>query len=100
VVLTDEREYEVELPKPRRTTIVGGGGGSGGDGVLEIVPGDNIMVDNTDPQRPIVSATGGGESRQEIFIGTAPAINYPALVFESATIGGQQTYRMRVNVPV
>lgn len=37
----------------------GGGGGAGG-GILEVVAGDNVTVDNTDPYRPIVSATGGG----------------------------------------
>lgn len=35
-------------------------GGGGGDGVQSIVPGDNISVDNTDPQNPVVSSTGGG----------------------------------------
>lgn len=29
-------------------------------GVLEVVAGTNVTVDNTDPQRPIVNATGGG----------------------------------------
>lgn len=29
-------------------------------GVLEVVAGTNVTVDNTDPERPIVSATGGG----------------------------------------
>lgn len=33
--------------------------GSGG-GVQSIVPGTGIAVDNTDPQNPVVSATGGG----------------------------------------
>jgi hypothetical protein len=32
---------------------------TGGGGVLEIVAGDNITVDNTDPEHPIVSATSG-----------------------------------------
>lgn len=33
----------------------------GADGrILEIVPGDNIDVDDTDPARPIVASTGGG----------------------------------------
>lgn len=35
-------------------------GGSSVAGVLEIIPGDNVTVDNTDPQKPIISATGGG----------------------------------------
>ena len=29
-------------------------------GVQEVVAGTNVTVDNTDPTRPIVSATGGG----------------------------------------
>ena len=31
----------------------------GGGGVQSIVPGDNISIDNTDPQNPVVSSTGG-----------------------------------------
>lgn len=31
-----------------------------GTGVLEVMPGTNVTVDASDPQRPIVSATGGG----------------------------------------
>lgn len=33
---------------------------TGGAGVLSVVAGTNVTVDNTDPQNPIVSATGGG----------------------------------------
>lgn len=36
---------------------------SGGGGIVEIVAGDNIDVDNTDPSRPVVSAAGGGAPR-------------------------------------
>ena len=35
-------------------------GGKADSAVQEIVPGTNVSVDNTDPQRPIVSAYGGG----------------------------------------
>ncbi len=36
-------------------------GQDGADGVVQsIVAGTNITVDNTDPQRPIINATGGG----------------------------------------
>lgn len=31
----------------------------GGTGIQSIVAGDNITVDDTDPNNPIVSATGG-----------------------------------------
>lgn len=40
-----------------------GGGGGGGitiTGVTEIIAGTNITVDSSNPQKPIVSATGGG----------------------------------------
>lgn len=40
--------------------LEGGGGGGGGGGVQSVVAGTGITVDNTDPQNPIVSATGGG----------------------------------------
>lgn len=40
-----------------RDEVVPGGGGAG---VLSIVEGANITVDATDPQHPIVSASGGG----------------------------------------
>lgn len=33
---------------------------SGGVGVTSVVAGTNVTVDNTDPQNPIVSASGGG----------------------------------------
>ncbi len=33
---------------------------SGGAGVLSIVEGTNITIDDTDPQNPIISSTGGG----------------------------------------
>lgn len=35
---------------------------TGGVGVLSVVAGTNVTVDNTDPQNPIVSATGSGGS--------------------------------------
>lgn len=40
--------------------VPGYSGGGGGDGIAEIIAGDNVTVDNTDPYRPIVSASGGG----------------------------------------
>lgn len=36
-----------------------------GDAVLEIVGGSGVSVDNTDPKRPVVSATGGGGGSTE-----------------------------------
>lgn len=42
-------------------------GGSGGGGVQSIVAGTNITVDDTDPQNPIVSSTGGGGSDSTIY---------------------------------
>lgn len=105
VILTDGREYDLKLPRGKDGAIVvkGGGsqhGGGSGGGIVEIVAGEGIAVDNTDPARPIVSATGSADSRQEVFIG-APAIlpTYPALIFTERTIGGQTVYEMQVNVP-
>jgi len=40
------------------TTYVGGGS----SGIRSIVAGSNITVNNTDPQNPIVSSTGGGSA--------------------------------------
>lgn len=40
----------------------GGGGGIVVAGILEVVAGTNIVVDNTDPKRPIINAIGGGGS--------------------------------------
>lgn len=101
IVYGDGREVEIKLPVTKRTTVIGGGGSGGsGGGIVEIVAGEGIAVDNTDPARPIVSATGSADSRQEVFIG-APAIlpTYPALIFTERTIGGQTVYEMQVNVP-
>lgn len=43
---------------------------------------------------------GGGGSQQEVFIGTPfPLPTYPALIFETTTIGGETVYTMKVNVP-
>jgi len=36
--------------------------GGSGSGIQSIIAGDNITVDATDPQNPVISATGGGES--------------------------------------
>lgn len=45
---------------------VPGYSGGGGGGIAEIIAGDNVTVDNTDPYRPIVSATGGGSGSGNI----------------------------------
>jgi len=34
--------------------------GGGGSGIQSVVAGTNITVDNTDPNNPVISATGGG----------------------------------------
>lgn len=38
----------------------------GGDGIQSIVPGDNISVNNTDPQNPVVSSTGDTPTLAEV----------------------------------
>lgn len=45
---------------PEPLVVVGPIPGGGGSGVQSVVAGTNITVDSTDPQNPIVSATGGG----------------------------------------
>lgn len=57
ITLDDGREFQIDLPDPKRTTVVGGGGGGG---VRSIVQGTGVIVDNTDPRNPIISAIGGG----------------------------------------
>lgn len=59
ITLDDGREFQIDLPEPKRTSILGGGGGGG---IKEIQPGTGILVDNTDPRRPIITALGGGDS--------------------------------------
>ncbi len=54
-------EISATIVRPQiNVTIIGGGKVVGGGTVEEVVAGNNIEVDNTDPSRPIVSATGGG----------------------------------------
>lgn len=45
---------------PEPLVVVGPIPGGAGSGVQAIVAGSNVTVDSTDPQNPIVSATGGG----------------------------------------
>lgn len=48
----------------------------------------------------ILPVMSGGSGNQEIYIGSAPVgITFPALVFETTTIGGETVYTMKVNVP-
>ena len=77
------------------------GSGTGGDGIQSIVAGTGIAVDNTDPQNPIVSATGAsGEGRQEVFIGEpATPIDYPAIILAETVVDGETVFEFVVNVP-
>ena len=44
------------------TGATGEKGDTGEPGVVqEIIAGANITVDNTDPQRPVIASTGGGD---------------------------------------
>ena len=44
------------------TGATGAQGSKGDPGVVqEITAGANITVDNTDPQRPVIASTGGGD---------------------------------------
>jgi hypothetical protein len=76
------------------------------DGSLVITLSDGSEVDAgpilTDVKASVIHnlSGGGGGSQQEVFIG-APAVlpTYPALIFETTTIGGETVYTMKVNVP-
>lgn len=51
--------------------------GSSSQGVLEVVAGDNVTVDNTDPQRPIVSAATVADSTHWVTLdGTPHTLNF------------------------
>jgi len=72
ITLTDGREFEIELPRGKSgTTLIGGGGG----GIREIVGGVNIIVDNSDPQRPVVSSIGGSGGDSYIQLPAGEPIN-------------------------
>lgn len=112
---TPEHEWQGTMLRFRRASGIWGpwvdlqgpagasGGGGGGtrvvsSGVTEVRQGDGISIDNTDPKRPIISATGGGGSQQQVFLGAPePLPNYPALIFDAVTIDGQTSYAMRFN---
>lgn len=51
--------------------LVATGGGGGGQ-VDEVIPGPGVSVDSTDPERPIVSAKGGGTGIVAITFTNAP----------------------------
>lgn len=55
----DEADYKSELD-PAPFVVVGPIPGGAGDGVQSIVAGTNVTVDDSDPQNPVISATGGG----------------------------------------
>lgn len=85
ITLNDGREFQINLPEPKRTTIVGGGGGG-----LSKTQADLLYA-------PIGS---GGGAAQEIYIGAPSTLpNHPALIFTQRTIDGQTVYEMQVNVP-
>lgn len=51
---------EDELTFAPEPVVIYGVPGGGDSGIQSIVAGDNVTVDDSDPQNPIVSATGGG----------------------------------------
>lgn len=55
----DEADYKSELD-PAPFVVVGPIPGGAGAGVQSIVAGSNVTVDDSDPQNPVISATGGG----------------------------------------
>lgn len=75
---------------------------SGGVGVLSVVAGTNITVDNTDPQNPIISAGGGGSGTVTSFsagnlsplftTNVADATTTPALTFTLSTQNANKVF--------
>ena len=55
---------------------VSGGGGGGSSGVQQVRAGTGITVDNTDPRRPIVSATGGAGATWVTLDGEPRRLNF------------------------
>lgn len=60
---------------------------SGGVGVLSVVAGTNITVDNTDPQNPIISASGGGSGLTVGTTAIASGTNTRVLYDNAGTLG-------------
>lgn len=58
----EEEEYEILVRSKSRKefNVIKWTDKVDGGGIQSIVEGDNISVDNTDPQNPIISSTGGG----------------------------------------
>jgi len=60
-----------------------------GPGIVEIVPGNGVTVDNSDPSRPTISAEGGGGGVQTVEAGPNIVIDatdaaHPIVLFDSA----------------
>lgn len=76
------------------------------DGSLVLTLSDGSELDAgpllTDVKASVIHNLGGsgGSGNQEVFIGS-PAVlpDYPALIFDVVTVGGQTVYEMKVNVP-
>lgn len=61
ISLTQVNAGDYEGPfDPEPLVVVGPIPGGAGSGVQSIIAGPNVTVDSTDPQNPVVSATGGG----------------------------------------
>lgn len=61
VSLTQVNAANYDSPyEPEPLLVVGPIPGGAGSGVQSIVAGTNVTVDDSDPQNPVVSATGGG----------------------------------------
>jgi hypothetical protein len=40
---------------------------------------------------------GGGDGKQQVFVGETPALDYPAISFALREVSGAQVYEMKVN---
>lgn len=52
----------------------------GGTGIQSIVAGPNVTVDDTDPQNPVVSASGGSQNEQSVYDSGGQSYPYAVVV--------------------
>lgn len=86
--------------------VENGGGGLTPEQVQDIIglmvednieTGITVTYDNINKKLDFVVDK---EYLQEVFIGTPVSLpTHPAIIFEEITVGGEQVYQMRVNVP-
>lgn len=66
-------------------------------GAEGLVSSASAAVDIRGPAGQDGRQGAAGAAKREVFIGTAPNIRYPALIFEEMVVDGQSVYQMVVN---